>query len=161
MFTARGILEQFREVLWFPLVLGMKHLIKELAPLLAILLKEGLLSTDTNCCKFDKLICDYEHAIITYMTNQICKDLNIISQMSAAENHETIGQPPLPPGVGPRIIVTMDKRIGCVIHLVTLVLPLCFCWTLRAERNASGCRAFLRTLPSENLVPYLSLQLFH
>ena len=56
VFTARGILEQFREVLWFPLVLGMKHSIKELAPLLAILLKEGLISTDTNHCKFDKLI---------------------------------------------------------------------------------------------------------
>ena len=160
VFTARGTLKQFREVLWLPLVLGMKHSIKELAPLLAILLKEGLISTDTNCHRFDKLIRDYEHAIITYMTCQIHNDLNIISKMWAAGNHKTVGQPPLPPG--PQNYCDDGQACWlCVICLVTLVLPLCFFWTLAAERSASGCRAFLGTLSSKNLVQYLSLQLFH
>ena len=41
VFTTREILEQFRESVWFPLVLGCKHTIKEMKALLAVLLKEG------------------------------------------------------------------------------------------------------------------------
>ena len=87
---------------------------------------------------------------MTWILFHKCQQLGI---MKLSDNHHC--------HLGPRIIMMMDKHIGCILHSVTLVLPLCFCWTLTAERSASGCRAFPRTLPSKNLVPYLLLQLFH
>ena len=48
VFTARGILEQFRETVWFPLVLGMKHVIKEMEPLVTILAKDGQIARLRN-----------------------------------------------------------------------------------------------------------------
>ena len=62
----------------------MKHSIKELAPLLVILKNDGLIDFDTNRRRFDKLVREYKHAIISYVTRQIRKDLNIMNQMSAA-----------------------------------------------------------------------------
>ena len=91
VFTTREILEQFRETIWFPLVLGCKHTIKELKPLLALLLLEGKLGFRSNRRRFDKIIRDFEHAVVTYVTAQVSKDLNTISQMSAAANAGAAG----------------------------------------------------------------------
>ena len=39
VFSARGLLEQFSNETWFPLVLGLKHIVKELIPLLSQLIR--------------------------------------------------------------------------------------------------------------------------
>ena len=82
--TAREILEEFHESIWFEMVLGMKHEIKEIIPLIVLLAKDGLIDFDTNRRTFDKYIRDYEHCIVTYITRAVRKDLNVSSQFVAA-----------------------------------------------------------------------------
>ena len=84
VFSARDLPEQFSESVWFPLVLGMKHIIKELIPLIAQLKKDGRISFQTPRRKFDVIVRDYAHAIISYVTIKIRKDLTIISQYAGA-----------------------------------------------------------------------------
>ena len=64
VYSARGLLEQFSETVWFPLVLGMKHIVKELIPLTSQLQKDALVSFTTPRRKFDRIIRDYEHAMM-------------------------------------------------------------------------------------------------
>ena len=108
VFTTGEILEQFRETIWFPLVLGCKHTIKELKPLLALLLLEGKFGFRSNRRRFDKIIRDFEHAVVTYVTAQVSKDLNTISQMAAASNAGAAGdvQPVAAGGRG------LDRDLG-------------------------------------------------
>ena len=91
VFTTREILEQFRETIYSRLVLGCKHTIKELKPLLALLLQERKLGFQSNRRRFDKIIRDFEHAVVTYVTARVTKDLNTISQMAAASNAGAAG----------------------------------------------------------------------
>jgi hypothetical protein len=84
VFTARGLLEQFSETVWFPLVLGMKHTLKELILLREKLKKDGLVDFRTPRRRFDRIIRDYEHAVISYVTVKIRKDLTIMSQYAGA-----------------------------------------------------------------------------
>ena len=84
VFSARDLLEQFADSVWFPLVLGMKHTIKELIPLIASLKKEGVISFQTPRRKFDVIIRDFDHAVISYVTMKIRKDMTIMSQYAGA-----------------------------------------------------------------------------
>ena len=84
VYTTREVLEQFSETIWFPLVLGMLHTIKELNPLMLKLKKIGLVSVSMTIRLFDRYVREYEHAVVTYVTRMIKKDLNIQSQYAGA-----------------------------------------------------------------------------
>ena len=105
IYSTREILEQFADTVWFPLVLGMKHTIKALAPLLALLAIDGKLGFRTNRRRFDKFVRDFEHCVITYVTTQMRKDLNVISQMAGAGNGAAVQ----PAAAGAR---NLDRDLG-------------------------------------------------
>ena len=91
VYSIHEILEQFRDSVWFPLVLGMAEAHPQGAQkLLALLAIDDKLDFDTNRQRFDKFVRDYEHAVISYVNTQMRKDLNIISQMAAAGNDAAV-----------------------------------------------------------------------
>ena len=59
VFSARGLLEQFSNETWFPLVLGLKHIVKELIPLLSQLKKDGLINFQRIPQCFFRKLSDY------------------------------------------------------------------------------------------------------
>ena len=90
LYSTREILREFAETVWFPLVLGMVHTVKELTPLLALLKKDGLISFSTNRRRFDKIVRDFERCVVTYVTRTTRKDLGIMAQFADAGNQGSV-----------------------------------------------------------------------
>ena len=83
VYNAKRLLDKHQDNVWFGLVLGIRHEVKELNPLVSSL-KTNLISFRTKCRVYDKTIQKYNFAIIAYVAHSVRKDQNVSHQMVAA-----------------------------------------------------------------------------